>query len=59
MWSEPLGRVLIEAAMLRKALSWVEQQGGVIDDIVEDEVSGLMVNSVHDYADSIRDGLRL
>ena len=52
IWPEPLGRVLIEAAMLRKAAITFSHPGGH-HDIVKNEVSGLMANSIEEYAASI------
>jgi glycosyltransferase involved in cell wall biosynthesis len=52
IWAEPLGRVLIEAAMLRKpALTFIHPGGH--HDIVENEVTGLMADTVEYYSQSI------
>jgi glycogen synthase len=49
VWSEPLGRVLIEASMLGKPSVTFDHPGGH-HDIIEHEHSGLMANSIEDYA---------
>jgi glycogen synthase len=49
IWSEPLGRVLIEASMLGKPSITFDQPGGH-HDIIEHERSGLMAKSIDDYA---------
>jgi glycosyltransferase involved in cell wall biosynthesis len=49
MWSEPLGRVLIEASMLGKPSVTFDHSGGH-HDIIEHEHSGLMARSIDDYA---------
>ena len=49
IWSEPLGRVLIEASMLGKPSITLNHPGGH-HDIIEHEHSGLMANSIDDYA---------
>jgi len=51
VWPEPLGRVLIEAAMLRKSCITFDHPGGH-HDIVEHERSGLMAKTIEDYAAS-------
>jgi glycosyltransferase involved in cell wall biosynthesis len=52
IWPEPLGRVLIEAGMLRKAVITFGHSGGH-HDVVENEVSGLMANAIDDFAASV------
>jgi len=49
IWSEPLGRVLIEASMLGKPSITFDHPGGH-HDIIEHEYSGLMAKSIDDYA---------
>ena len=49
IWSEPLGRVLIEASMLGKPSVTFDHPGGH-HDIIEHEHSGLMANSIDGYA---------
>jgi glycogen(starch) synthase len=49
VWSEPLGRVLIEASMLGKPSITFDHPGGH-HDIIEHEHSGLMAKSIDDYA---------
>lgn len=49
IWSEPLGRVLIEASMLGKPSITFGHPGGH-HDIIEHQYSGLMANSIDDYA---------
>lgn len=49
IWSEPLGRVLIEASMLGKPSITFDHPGGH-HDIIEHEHSGLMAKSIDDYA---------
>jgi glycogen synthase len=49
VWSEPLGRVLIEASMLGKPSVTFDHPGGH-HDIIEHERSGLMAKSIDDYA---------
>jgi glycogen synthase len=49
IWSEPLGRVLIEASMLGKPSVTFDHPGGH-HDIIEHEFSGLMAKSIDDYA---------
>jgi glycogen synthase len=52
IWSEPLGRVLIEASMSGKPSVTFDHPGGH-HDIIEHEYSGLMANSIDDYAASV------
>lgn len=52
IWAEPLGRVLIEASMLGKPSVTFDHPGGH-HDIVEHGNSGLMANSIDDYAASV------
>lgn len=49
VWSEPLGRVLIEASMLGKPGITFDHPGGH-HDIIEHEYSGLMAKSIDEYA---------
>ena len=49
IWSEPLGRVLIEASMLGKPGITFDHPGGH-HDIIEHKHSGLMAKSLDDYA---------
>jgi glycosyltransferase involved in cell wall biosynthesis len=52
IWSEPLGRVLIEASMLGKPSLTFDHPGGH-HDVIEHEHSGLMANSIDDYARNV------
>ncbi len=52
VWAEPLGRVLLEAAMVGKPVIAFQHPGGH-HDIVRNNVNGLLVRSVKDFATGV------
>lgn len=52
IWAEPLGRVLLEAAMVGKPVIAFQHPGGH-HDIVRNNVNGLLVRSVKDFAAAV------
>lgn len=52
LWAEPLGRVLLEAAMVEKPVIAFDHPGGH-HDIVQNDVNGLLVKSVKDFSKAV------
>jgi len=57
VWPEPLGRVLIEAGMCRKAAIALDRPGGHLD-IIRHGETGLLADSAQTFADMILQGPR-
>lgn len=53
VWPEPLGRVLIEAGMMRKPAVAFNHPGGH-HDILRNQANGILASSVEDFAEAIR-----
>src|SRR5262249_13737235 len=52
IWAEPLGRVLIEASMLRKPSICFSHPGGH-HDVVQHKANGLMVKSNEEFSEAV------